>query len=54
MVSHYPAKFPGYRHSGSGNMFLVPEEEDLRCCRFSPPLLFISKRHGLEEHGISY
>ena len=55
MASHHPAKFVGHRHCGSGDiMCLVAEEEDCRCSRFNPPLLFISKRHGLKAHGISY
>ena len=27
-LSHYPAKFGGYRHGGNGDMFLVVEEQD--------------------------
>ena len=41
MVSHHPAKFGGHRHCGSGDiMFLFAEEENSRCSRFNPPLLF--------------
>ena len=54
MVSHHPAKFGDHRHCGSGDMFLVAEEENSRCSCFNPPLLFISKGHGLKAHGISY
>ena len=61
MVSHHPAKFGDHRHCGSGDiMFLVAEEQNSRCSRFNPPLLFnlpllfISKGHGLKTHGISY
>ena len=55
MVSHYPAKFGGDRHYGSEDiMFLVNEEENSECSCFNPPLLFISKGHGLKAHGISY
>ena len=61
MVSPHPAKFGDYKHCGSGGiMFLVAGEEDSRCSRFNPPLLFnpplmfISKGHGLRAHGISY
>ena len=55
MVSHHPAKFGDHRHCGSGDiMFLVAEEENSRCSRFNPPLLFISKGHGLKAHGISH
>ena len=55
MVSHHPAKFDGHRHCGSGDlMFLVVEEQDSTCLRFNPPLLFISKGHGLKAHGMSY
>ena len=53
MVSHHPAKFGDHGHCGSGDiMFLVAEEENSRCSRFnpsllfSPPLLFISKGIG--------
>ena len=55
MVSHHPGKFGDYRHGGSEDIkFLVAEDENSRCCRFNPPLLFISKRHGLKAHDISY
>ena len=61
MVSNHPAKFGDHSHCGSGDiMFLVAEEENSRCCRFNPsllfnlPLLFISKGHGFKAHGISY
>ena len=41
MVSHHPAKFGGHRHCGSGDiMFSVAKEENSRCSRFNPPLLF--------------
>ena len=54
MVSNHPAKFGGHRHCGSGDIiFLIAEEEDSRCSRFNPPLLFISKGNGLKAHGIS-
>ena len=55
MVSHYPVKYGGDRHCGSGDkMFLVAEAEYSRCSRFNPPLRFISKGHGLKAHGRSY
>ena len=54
MASHHPAKFGGHRHCGSGDMFLVTKEEDLRCSYFNPQLLFVSKGHGLKAHDISY
>ena len=60
MVSHHLAKFGDNRHCGSGDMFLVAEEENSRCSRFNPPLLFnlpllfISKGQGLKAHSISY
>ena len=53
MVCQKPAKFGGHRHCGSGDMFLVAEEEDSRCSRFNSPLLFISKRHGFKSLDIS-
>ena len=52
MVSHHPGKFGGHGHCGSGDMFLVNEQEDSRCSRFSSPLLFISIGHGLKAHII--
>ena len=52
MVSHYPVEFGGHRHFGNGDMFLVGKEENSRYSRFNPPLLFISKAHGLKEHGL--
>ena len=61
MVSHHPAKFGDHRHCGSGDItFLLAEEESSRCSRynlpllFNPPLLFISKGHGLKAHSVSY
>ena len=55
MVSHHPAKFGDHRHCGSRNiMFLVAEEENPRRSRFNPPLLFVSKEHGLKSHDIYY
>ena len=61
MVSHHPAKFGDDRNCGSGDlMFLVVQEENSRCSRFNPlllfnpPLLFISKGHVLKAHSISY
>ena len=40
MVSHHPSKFGDHRHCGSGDMFLVAEEENSRYSCFNPPLLF--------------
>ena len=41
MVSHHPAKFGGYRNCGIGDIvFLFAKEENTRCSRFNPPLLF--------------
>ena len=48
MVSHHPATFGGHRHCGSEDMmFAVVEEQDSTCPRLDPPLLFISKAHGM-------
>ena len=33
-------------------MFLVAEEEASRFCHFNPPLLIISKGHGLKTHTV--
>ena len=46
--------FNGLRHCGRGDMFLVDEEQDSRCCPLNLSLLFISKAHSLKPHGISY
>ena len=55
MVSHHPTKSDNNGICDSGNkMFLVAEEKNSRCSRFNPPLLFISKGHGLKAHGISH
>ena len=55
MISHCPAKSGGHSRCGTEDiMFPVAEEDGPSCSRFNPPLLFISKRHGLKEHGISY
>ena len=54
MVSHHPVEFGGHRHFGNGDMFLVRKEENSRYSRFNPPLLFISKAHGLKEHSLYY
>ena len=51
MVSHQPTKFVGQKHCGGEDMFLVAEGQDSTCpC---PPLLFISKGHGMKAQGIS-
>ena len=48
MVGHHPAKFAAHMHSGSGDMiFLVVERQDSTCPCLNPPLLFISKAHGV-------
>ena len=48
MVNHHFAKFSGHRRSGSVDiMFLVAKEENSKCSRFNPPLLF-------NLQGISY
>ena len=42
MVSHHPKKFGSRNLCGRGDiMFSVAEEEDSRCSRFNPLLLFI-------------
>ena len=41
IVSHSPAKFGGHGHCGSGDLFLVVEEEDSRCSGFNSPLLSV-------------
>ena len=55
MISHQPAKFGGHSRCDSGDIeFSVAEEEDSRCCRFNPPLLFISKGHDLNADSLLY
>ena len=52
MVSHHLGMFGGYWRCGSGDiLFLVAEEKNSRCSRFSSPLLFFSKGHWLKAHG---
>ena len=50
MVSHHPAKFGGHRDCSSGYMILTAKEENSRCSRFNPPLLFVSKGHELKTY----
>ena len=54
MVSHYPAKFDGYRHSGSGdinilaNTVLLPQTQNTRSCICrSISVITLSKAHGM-------
>ena len=48
MVSLHPAKFGGHRHCGSGDMIFVEvEKQDSIRPRLNPPLLLISKAHGM-------
>ena len=55
MVSYHTAKFGDHRDCGSGDiMFLIAEEQNSRCSHFNPPLLFISKGHGLKAQDIYY
>ena len=55
MISHQPAKFGGHSRCDSGDIeFSVAEEEDSRCSRFNPPLLFISKGHDLNAGSLLY
>ena len=54
MVSHHPAKFGDNTYCGRGDMFLVAEEENSRWSCFNPPLLSISKGHGLKAHSGYY
>ena len=44
-VSYHPAKLGSHRHCGSRDMFLVVQGQ--YSTRFSPPLIFISKAHGM-------
>ena len=53
MVSHYPAKFDGYRHSGSGdinilaNTVLLPQTQNTRnCICRSASVITLSKAHA--------
>ena len=50
MINDHSAKLVGRRYYVRGViMFLVVKEEDSACSRFNPPLLFISKVHGLKS-----
>ena len=49
LVSYGPARFGGHRHCGSGDIFLVAEEETLGCSCFNPPLLFNFSRTWVES-----
>ena len=41
------AMFSGHGHCGNGDVtFLEVEEQDFKCSRLNPPLLFIPKAHG--------
>ena len=42
MLSHHHAKFGDHRNCGSGDMFLVIEEQDSTYSCLYPALLFIS------------
>ena len=46
MKSHHLAGFEYHRLCGSGDMFLVVEDQDSTCVCGNPTLLFISKAHG--------
>ena len=50
--TNHPAKFGGHRHSFSGDMFLVVEEQYFTCSCLTPALLFISQAHGMKIHGM--
>ena len=52
MVSHDPDKFGGQKHCGSRDSSSI--DFSSISSRFNPPLLSISKGHGLKAHGISY
>ena len=47
MSSHYPDKFGGHRHCGSGDMLLVVGGKDSTRPHFNLLLLLISKSHDL-------
>ena len=47
MVSHHLPKFGGHRHCGGEYIFVAVEGQDFTCPRLDPPLLFISKTHGM-------
>ena len=50
-TSHQLAKFGGHRHCGSGNMFLVVEEQDSTCSLKSAITVF-SQVHNMKAHGM--
>ena len=47
MVSHHPARFGGHMYCGSGDSVFSGEGHDFLCLCLNPPLLFISKAHGM-------
>ena len=47
MVSHHLLRFGGHRHCVGEYTFVVVEGQDFTCPRLDPPLLFISKTHGM-------
>ena len=54
MLSDQPPRFAGHWRCGGRDMFLVVEGQDSRCSCLNPPLLCISKAHGMKAHGMSY
>ena len=47
MISHHPATFVGHKHCGSADLFVVVEEQTSTYPRLNPPIVFISKTHGM-------
>ena len=55
MIIHLSVKLGGHRYYGSEDTIILGVEEKVfTCSQFNPPLLFISKRHRLKAHGMSY
>ena len=49
MISPEVKKVGGHRHCGSGDVTLLEVEvQDSNAC-FNPPILFISKAHGMSS-----
>ena len=47
MIRQNLAKFDGHRQCGSGNLFLVVDQQNSLYSGLNPPLLFISTAHSI-------
>ena len=51
-VSHHPARFGGYRHYGSRDMFLVVEEQDFKSWLKSVVTIYLESACHAHIHEI--